>query len=371
MDRYIARSGNVRQYLGSIEQTNYQIIYAAFARATAREVWHIESTAIFVNNERILEIRRGMILATEVSPNRTKVDFLDGQYFTDNNIVSLRTSIPQRQSSPEPVMTVGYPIGDNFIDMVTDVKKEFERDNEGDSAPTLTKRPTTLIERIEAIEYPGSVEHFRAWMDKYLAINGDVFTTPSKPKIREYRISYSSSARAKAREVWHVTPLIRGKGKDAGSSKWATILAVEESPNKTSVEFIDGLFYHRDTRLYKISMDGEKKSMPMHGQLTEYAYGESIGDDFIKLCEDLKSAWKKNFENPSKSETHVSTLPEEPKTNNLKEWFDYLHAVKHVTRIKLEYIANKTKYAYSTVKKEHSLYLKEHGIQKVTKSNQK
>jgi hypothetical protein len=65
-----------------------------------------------------------------------------------------------------------------------------------------------------------------------------------------------------------------------------------------------------------------------------------------------------------KAEDIQTTMPPEPATRNLDDWFDYLHAVKHRIRVKLKYIADKTGYEYSTVRKMHSLYLKEHENQK-------
>lgn len=56
------------------------------------------------------------------------------------------------------------------------------------------------------------------------------------------------------------------------------------------------------------------------------------------------------------------TLPMEPQTRDLTEWFDWYHQVKGKIRVRMQYIADQAGYALSTVYKEHTLYMAERGI---------
>jgi len=213
--------------------------------------------------------------------------------------------------------------------------------------------------KVETIKYEGSVAHFRAWMDRYLAINGNIFSFVHDGTIQEYEIKYASNAQAPAREVWHVTPVIRvTDGVYEPNSTWATILAVEELPKQTTIDFIDGLYYYKDERMYVTSPLAEPRLM--HGRLIEYAQGELIGDDFKKIVKTIKNEFEQaNDENDSR-------IPKEPTTRNLNDWFDYYYSVKGKLRIPMEYIADKTGYSISTVYKEHTYYKNSHDLPKRT-----
>jgi hypothetical protein len=214
-----------------------------------------------------------------------------------------------------------------------------------------------MTNKIDTVEYSGSVSHFRGWMDRFLAVNGKIFKVNKDTYTLEYHIGYYTPARTTTREVWNVyiDPGIVINGKRPGTSHFAMILAVEEHPDRTIVEFIDGKCYERIGYQYR-SSSSEVKLGDAH-----LAIHQLIGDDFIKIAKWITEGIN---ESPLSSK-----LPQEPNTNILKDWFDYLHANQHRIRISLNYIAGKTGFAYSTVKKEHSLYMKETGIQKATKSN--
>lgn len=219
---------------------------------------------------------------------------------------------------------------------------------------------------INPIDYPGSVGHFRAWMDRFLARKGDMFSISVSQEINEYKVDYTPVAQTSTREVWHVKSIVPfANSVKTKKQRHGMILASEELPNKTIVEFIDGAYYAENQSWVLRSMyDEHPTNLPpaKPEKVKEYP----IGDDFIQLVESIKSEWGKEY---SKIEANVGL--QEPKTRILKDWFDYLHAVEHRTRIKLRYIADKAGLSYSTVKKEHSLYMKEKGIRKVTKSNKK
>ena len=115
-----------------------------------------------------------------------------------------------------------------------------------------------------------------------------------------------------------------------------------------------------------MSIDGtESHPLPMYGGYKELDYGEPIGDDFIKLAEEIKTKWQ------GSSEEKESETIKEPTTQNLEDWFDYLYAVKPKLRIKMEYIAGKTGYAVSTIYKEHTNYKNLHGVQKTKRTVRK
>jgi hypothetical protein len=209
---------------------------------------------------------------------------------------------------------------------------------------------------IVPIEYSGSVAHFRAWMDRYLAVNGKVWTSPKTQQ--EYEVYYSSEAQTTMREVWIITPIVPViEGSREEDKHWATILATE-FPNKTTVEFIDGLYYHRDTRGYTIGDEGQKIFHWEWGSFEELAKGDLIGDDFTELAQEIIREWGNNV----LSNTVLSNnLPQEPQTRNLDDWFAYYHACKK-TRIKITLgeIAGKTSHNASYVRQRHMNYVREH-----------
>ncbi len=150
MDRYIAHHGNGLSIMTFSEQRDYSVSYEGFARTSTREVWHVTSVALYVNGQRLQDIRRAMILATEMSPNRTVVDFLDGEYFTDSNQTWIRgignTSSQQSPPSPQPVIAAGNPIGEDFHQFVNEVRSEFERGNQENDVRNIVGKETEAFQ---------------------------------------------------------------------------------------------------------------------------------------------------------------------------------------------------------------------------------
>lgn len=219
-------------------------------------------------------------------------------------------------------------------------------------------------QNIPSMEYPGSISHFRAWMDRYLIVNGETVRIQENNEIATYKIAYMPQAREGNREVWLIELIIPAtKDIRVRMETKGMILAVEEVLNKTKIEFLDGKFYSipmLPITLRKNLSETDRRDY----ERPKITKGARIGKNFPEIVKSIIAGLNVKNDNKTKE-------AQEPTSRNLKEWFDYLHAEKHRIRITLNYIADKTKYAYSTVKKEHSLYMKENGIQKVTKSNKK
>ena len=221
---------------------------------------------------------------------------------------------------------------------------------------SLRQRMETLEQekskKIDSIEYPNSVAHFRGWMDRFLALNGKIFKGKIGTHPIDYNIGYFTPAQTTTREVWNVyiDSRIVIDGKVPGNTYFGMILATEDQPNRTIIDFIDGQCYQRT------SLPTTRSSEPPVFGSAHLASREPIGETFIKIAEWITEGLGKN--------SVLTKLPEEPQTQNLTDWFDYYYKVKPKLRIKMEYIADKTGLAVSTVYKEHTLYKNSHDIQK-------
>lgn len=202
-----------------------------------------------------------------------------------------------------------------------------------------------ISKKIEPIIYPGSIAHFRARMDRFLAVNGKIFKVKKDTPTLEYRIEYYGAAQTTTREVWNVLidPGIVVDGKRPGDSRFAMILAVEEPSIRTIIEFIDGHCYER-------TGIGSSPSDVILGP-AHLATHEPIGDDFVKIAQWVLDALKENLTD--------TKIPDEPKTRDLmNDWFPYFHRYKDRIRITLRDIAAKTNYNYDYVRQQHANYIK-------------
>jgi len=346
MDGFVA---NCNKYWKVENELFIAIIYKQELRAPGREVWALRFAS--KENGKSLEYYGATILATEGLPDKITISFLDGVHLH---------LFGTKQDFNDPgnlTQTDRMGIGKSLILLSKAIEKEWKAETQTTEF-SKTDSEKYEVAKIESIEYPRSVDHFRAWMDRFLALNGKTFKGKIGNHPIDYTIGYYTPAQSTTREVWniYIDPRIVIDGKTPGRSYVGMILATEDQPNRTIIDFIDGQCYERT------SLPTTRSESPVLGS-AHLASHEPIGETFIKITEWIKEGLNKNQLPPK--------LLEEPNTNKLKDWFDYLHAVKHRTRIKLEYIAKKTGYALSTVKKEHSYYLKENRIQKVTKSNLK
>ena len=137
---------------------------------------------------------------------------------------------------------------------------------------------------IDSIEYYIPVAHFRGQMDRLLAMKSEIFQIHARDgQSREYRISYYPTAHTSTREVWNILPIIPVvDGKRASNSRFAMVLAVEDTPGRTIVEFLDGRCYERIAYHFRSS-----SSEPTLGN-AHLAFHDPIGDDFIELSNILK-----------------------------------------------------------------------------------
>jgi hypothetical protein len=164
--------------------------------------------------------------------------------------------------------------------------------------------------KIEPIQYPGSVSNFRAWMDRFISRGSGILSLPpSKPfdeilKMvswksdsdiidfthfnRQLIIQYSEVDKSSTREVWYVIlydPLLDKNIKPP--NKWGTILAVEQYPGKTFVEFMDGIYYRLNTR----------------SGIVNFARGKMIGEFFSSLAKFMKDEIEKELNNNMENES--------------------------------------------------------------------
>lgn len=173
----------------------------------------------------------------------------------------------------------------------------------------FTIKPKIKTFDIEPIKYKGSVSEFRAWMDIYLSRGGGNLLIPlprdvqmelmkrtmkkndSKSDIIAFpnivvNINYSLQDKDTNREVWYAylyDPRISRSKQDPINNEnfvsvhqWATILAVENPPNNTIVEFFDGILFRR---------------VRDNGEVESHVRGQPIGEPFSSYMEHMKKQW--------------------------------------------------------------------------------
>jgi len=89
---------------------------------------------------------------------------------------------------------------------------------------------------IKTIEYPGSLGHFRAFMEQLLTFHRSIW----KLEHATYYFWHESDAEKPYRDAWEFlekTP----EGLKYWDAKAGLIYALEKYPNKTTVQFIDGV----------------------------------------------------------------------------------------------------------------------------------
>jgi hypothetical protein len=320
--------------------------YSEIDQSSNREVWHIARYDPITDGKTTSQNRWATILAIQTF-NTTTVQFLDGVYYRfrepDGQIVDYARS---------------YFIGHSFSDYAQYIKDEWEKRDNPMQDEKLTG-DTVISTKIPSVSYSGSVGYFRAWMDRFLAVNGRVFKISNSFYTLEYNISYFTPASTPTREVWNVhidDRIVNPKAKDK-LKNFGMILATEAQANSTTVEFIDGQCYQRTSQPAPRSTT----QPPIFGY-AHPAIHKPIGADFIKVAEWIKTELNKS---------QPPTPTQEPKT--LEEWFDYYYSMKGKLKIPMEHIAEKTGYALSTIYKEHTLYKNRHEIRKkeVRKSKKK
>jgi hypothetical protein len=220
-----------------------------------------------------------------------------------------------------------------------------------------------FMNRIFGFHYPATVEHFRAFMDgfflpeqgRWLADSGNV-----------YHIWHERYLTLPKREIWVATremPIVDGKRERYDRA--ATIFALEDSPNLTHVQLIDGKAYHG-------SPPRDNTTFAPISHITD----EGLMDaDLEGLYNAIREAIRQRrlLTHPEIPDVQQTDATQEPNSSNLWDWFDWYHANKSKFRIKMNYIAEKAGFELSTVYKEHSIYMDSKGIspKKVKKSKKK
>lgn len=119
------------------------------------------------------------------------------------------------------------------------LEEEQVRDSQDDKKDEENKYTKSL-----SIVYPASISHFRAWMDRYLIINGEEIEFKDNNNTVKYRIVYMPQARESNREIWLIQIMIPAtKETTTRTETKGMILAIEDVFNKTKIEFLDGKFY--------------------------------------------------------------------------------------------------------------------------------
>lgn len=172
----------------------------------------------------------------------------------------------------------------------------------------MSEKAKTKSMEIEPLKYEGSVDDFRSWMDVFLArassiplvdavSQQDVIKKATEKhkggdilNIAQYYPQlitlYSEYAKSSKREVWRVTRVDPIHDDETiPPKKWATIMAVEVL-NITTVEFLDGIYFH-------LLDENDKK--------IDYARVGFIGDDFSKYAQFIKDEWKKRNQKTGQS----------------------------------------------------------------------
>jgi hypothetical protein len=206
------------------------------------------------------------------------------------------------------------------------------------------------MEKIPSLKIEGGVGHFAEWMTKQLAFRKETWGEFGN---RKYKVGYSKEAHSDRKEAWVIFPCIVIDGWEYfDGSGSATILAVEDSLGKTSIEFIDGLYYCHNL----------KPGDPNSKEIIEYDYRTPLGENFKKLAQEIKDVYKEEF-GIIKNETI-----NEPETRVLNDWFKYYHDCKKTrVRVTLEEIAQKIGYNANYVRQKHKEYLNEN--KDITKPN--
>lgn len=211
--------------------------------------------------------KQGVIQAFESLPNVTSINFYDGKSFNSHLVGFLDAE----------------RIGESFDELVQVIGALWE-DNKVRDSGYIGSKPGQTLGKIEAVEYSGSVAHFRAWMDRFLAVRRKTFIIATGEQSRKYTVSYYPPARTSTREVWNIVPIIPViDGKRAGNSRFAMILAIEDQANRTTVEFVDGQCYERIAYSYR-RLVSETDLGEAH-----LALHEPIGEDFYLIAEQLKA----------------------------------------------------------------------------------
>ena len=137
------------------------------------------------------------IFANEAIPNITTVQFIDGKtYFVQGQKMDF--------NDPSSLGDILHPpIETSLFLLSQEIEKEWKAETlvstYDEEIPSKRKHV-----KIEPVEYDGSVGHFRAWMDKFLAVNGKTFKGTWEGHRVEYDIGYFTPAGNTTREVWNV-----------------------------------------------------------------------------------------------------------------------------------------------------------------------
>jgi len=136
---------------------------------------------------------------------------------------------------------------------------------------------------VKTIEYPGSVAHFKAFMDRFLlSLKFGAWVNiedENIPKI--YFISDNDELQTSERKIWSISS-------GALSKRYAAILATQTRPEKITIDFIDGVSYEGSQFMRD---HVEKLNTP------KVVIEDQIGDDFLILTKEIISKWENKNEN--------------------------------------------------------------------------
>ena len=175
-----------------------------------------------------------------------------------------------------------------------------------------------FMKKILPLIIDGEVGHFSVWMTKQLAIRRMKWGEFNE---KIYKVVYTNEAHKDKQDAWVVFSFLALSGGEfALGRKWATILAVEDFPGKTTVEFIDGLYYCHNLR------PGDPNSR----DIMEYDYGEQIGDNFVIIAQEIKDTYLGEYGKSDQKEASLEPWEKIPNTGWDREvvrlWHEQLSA---------------------------------------------
>jgi tetratricopeptide (TPR) repeat protein/DNA-binding CsgD family transcriptional regulator len=127
---------------------------------------------------------------------------------------------------------------------------------------------------------------------------------------RHLRGRYSLEDQDTNREVWYIAvfdPAIDARLYDP--RKCATILAIENPPGRTTVQFLDGVMFRYRTQ----------------GTVTDYARGLTIGDDFAEYARLVKDQWNRGIDNGDTSSPGPATATHSPESIKANQVLSLCH----------------------------------------------
>ena len=181
-----------------------------------------------------------------------------------------------------------------------------------------------------------------------LSLKDSLYWFSSRGEIHE--LIYHASSHIPARDVWVISCVRFDKDNKIVHDRRASIIALEKIPNKTTIQFIDGINLFSDP-----TPDIPNSVFPLYRKKFQ-----PIGNSLDELAEEIRKRVEQSNLIPNDN-----LPPKEPQSRSLEDWFDYFYLMKSTRwKFDMQFIADKTNYSINTIYKEHTLYKIRHGIKR-------